>query len=303
MMKRLAVLLLFAASVCAQAPPTVSPPPPPFVLDPTSTIAMLAAAQAANDAFTLWTKDNLVNVGKAVDQIIADEKLEIGETNNIKNRLDALEAKPLIPGPPGAQGIQGLQGLPGIPGIQGIQGVPGQGTAGTQGIPGAPGVSPTVQAGSITLVPCGTPASVTNSGTPAAAIFNFSIPQCSTTPPTPVGNYALSFSANATRAGAVNLNGAVVKGIVYIFTAAAADPANINPPGTITQVCYWLDNPTMSGPARLCEGGSPWDFAGSASPTTANPWNSATVPNGVHKITQQIAPGGEADTAQFTVAN
>lgn len=142
MKRRLAVLFLFCAvPVFAGTPkhffdslalhpqanpptpvPTVAPPPPPYVLDPTSTIAMIAAAQAANDSFTKWTKDNLVNVGTVVDQILADEKVELGETQNLKNRVDALEAKAPVPGPVGPQGIQGIQGIQGVPGPQGQAG-------------------------------------------------------------------------------------------------------------------------------------------------------------------------------------
>jgi hypothetical protein len=103
----------------------------------------------------------------------------------------------------------------------------------------------------------------------------------------------------------VNLNGATVKGVVYIFTSTAADATNMNPAG-VASVCYWLDNVSMTGAARWCEGGAPWDFTGSASATTANPWSSATIPNGTHTITQKVAPAvgvAEVDTASFTVAN
>lgn len=311
--KRLAVILLLAMPAFANTPghffdslalhpnapqlPTATVPPPPVLtpIDPTPTMALVAAAQANSDSQWTWTRDSLVKVGAKLDAIAADEALEVGETTNLKNQitglqaqLDALKAQVnAIPsgvqGPPGAQGLQGVPGTPGAQGVQGIAGVPGlPGAPGPQGVAGVPG-------------PAGPMGPQGPQGPPGGA----PPPTSCSTPPC----YALSFSANATRAGAVNLNGAMVKGIVYIFTASAADPTNINPPGTITQVCYWLDNPTMSGPARLCEGGAPWDFAGSASPTTSNPWNTATIPNGVHRITQQLAPSGESDTAQFTVAN
>lgn len=280
MKKLLLLALICAGNLKAQ---TVSPPPPPFVLDPTSTIAMLAAAQAANDQFTVWTKDNLLKAGVKLDAIAADEALEVGEMLNIKNRLDALQTQiAAIP--------QGLPGADGIPG--------------PRGIPGTPGTSPTIQIGTVLSVPCSTPASVTNTGTSTAAIFNFFIPTCGTV--TASGPYALAYSPNATRAGAISLSGATIKGTVYVFTSTLADPTDMNPVG-VAAVCYWLDDPLMSGVPKLCEGGSPWDFAGSASPTTANPWNSATVPNGTHKITQRVARTSglppEIDTVSFTVTN
>lgn len=306
-MKSLAVLLLFAAPAFGSTPEhffdslalhpnvpqlpvaTVSPPPVLTPIDPTSTMAMIAAIQANGDAQWTWMRDSLVKVGDKVDKIAADEADEVGKMLNISNDLGALHTQvAAIPaGPPGVDGIPGPRGIPGIP-----------------------GVSPTIQIGTVVSVPCSTPASVTNTGTATAAIFNFFIPQCGTTPPvTGGGPYALSFSANATRAGAVNLSGATVKGVVYVFTATVADATNMNPAG-VTSVCYWLDPPrdtagvvNLSGPPRTCEGGAPWDFAGSATATTANPWNSATVANGLHTIVQKVAPSGEINTAPFTVAN
>jgi hypothetical protein len=136
----LIVLMLFAAPAFAATPehffdslafhpqqpplPVATVPPPPILtpIDPTPTIAMVAAAQANNDNLWTWTRDSLVNVGKVVDQIVADEAIEVGETLNLKNRVSALEAKAPIPGPVGPQGIQGLQGIQGVPGPQGQAG-------------------------------------------------------------------------------------------------------------------------------------------------------------------------------------
>jgi hypothetical protein len=52
-----------------------------------------------------------------------------------------------------------------------------EGPTGPTGPPGLPGAAATVQVGPTTTVPAGTPASVANSGTPEAAVLNFSIPQ------------------------------------------------------------------------------------------------------------------------------
>lgn len=113
-----------------QSVPTVPPPPVLTPIDPTSTIAMVAAAQANSDNLWTWTRDNLVKVGAKLD----------GETLNLNNRLDALEAKASIPGPQGIPGPAGPQGIAGVgqPGPAGLQGIPGP--AGVQGIQGPIGL-------------------------------------------------------------------------------------------------------------------------------------------------------------------
>ena len=84
-------------------------------------------------------------------------------------------------GPQGPQGPQGERGDTGPQGLQGAQGPQGergpQGEQGIQGIPGPAGASATVAVGTTTTLPAGSSASVTNSGTPSAAIFDFAIPQ------------------------------------------------------------------------------------------------------------------------------
>ena len=90
-------------------------------------------------------------------------------------------------GPQGPQGIQGIQGEQGPQGIQGEkgeqgpQGEPGpqgeQGPQGIQGETGPAGASATIEVGTTTTLPSGSSASVTNSGTSSAAVFDFAIPQ------------------------------------------------------------------------------------------------------------------------------
>lgn len=60
-------------------------------------------------------------------------------------------------------------------GIQGEQGIPGQ--DGQDGQDGAPGQAATIAVGTTTTGAAGTNASVTNSGTSSAAVFNFTIPR------------------------------------------------------------------------------------------------------------------------------
>ena len=87
-------------------------------------------------------------------------------------------------GPEGPQGPQGPAGQDGAPGEigpqgpQGIQGIQGeQGPQGIQGETGPAGASATVEVGTTTTLPSGSSASVTNSGTSSAAVFDFAIPQ------------------------------------------------------------------------------------------------------------------------------
>ena len=78
------------------------------------------------------------------------------------------------------QGPQGIQGETGPQGPQGAQGEPGT--------PGTDGAAATITVGQVTTVEAGTPASVTNSGTTSAAVFDFAIPQGATGPQGPQGN-------------------------------------------------------------------------------------------------------------------
>jgi hypothetical protein len=78
-------------------------------------------------------------------------------------------------GPQGEQGEQGPQGQTGATGPQGPQGP--QGIQGPQGPQGETGAAATISVGSTSTLPAGSSATVTNSGTSSAAVFNFGIPQ------------------------------------------------------------------------------------------------------------------------------
>lgn len=81
-------------------------------------------------------------------------------------------------GEKGEKGEQGEQGEKGDTGATGPQGEKGEkGDTGTQGIQGKPGAAATISVGTVTTGEPGTPASVTNSGTSANAIFDFVIPK------------------------------------------------------------------------------------------------------------------------------
>ena len=71
--------------------------------------------------------------------------------------------------------IAGVQGAKGDKGDQGDTGP--QGPTGAPGADGSDGAAATVTVGTVTTVAAGTPASVTNSGTSAAAVLDFQIPK------------------------------------------------------------------------------------------------------------------------------
>jgi hypothetical protein len=115
--------------------------------------------------------------------------------------------------------------------------------------------------------------------------------------------YALSVSSNANRSSAVALQGATLSGSIYVFTSYAANLQNFNPTG-ISKVCYWFDNPSMTGTATHCESYVPYDFTGTASGGTEFPWGTSSVASGTHTITQSVtfsSGGNEIDSAAFSV--
>jgi hypothetical protein len=84
-------------------------------------------------------------------------------------------------GPAGPQGIQGEKGDKGAQGERGPQGIQGpQGPQGVKGDTGATGAAATIAVGTTTTGAEGTNASVTNSGTSSAAVFDFTIPRGAT---------------------------------------------------------------------------------------------------------------------------
>jgi hypothetical protein len=74
-----------------------------------------------------------------------------------------------------AAGIQGPQGPQGVQGVQGVQG--------EQGIQGVPGDAATIAVGTTSTLAPGSSATVANSGTTSAAVFDFGIPEGVQGPP------------------------------------------------------------------------------------------------------------------------
>ena len=94
-----------------------------------------------------------------------------------------------LQGPQGEQGPQGPTGPTGATGSQGPEGPQGpQGPTGPTGATGAGGEAATVEVGTVTTLPAGSSATVTNAGDETAAVFNFGIPRGATGPQGPKGD-------------------------------------------------------------------------------------------------------------------
>jgi glucose/arabinose dehydrogenase/N-acetylneuraminic acid mutarotase len=89
----------------------------------------------------------------------------------------------------------------------------------------------------------------------------------------------LKVSKSPDRSSSVPLDGAKLRGNVYIFVPAT--------PG-ITGVRFYLDDPGTGTP-RNVEGQAPWDFAGTAADGTAKPFNVDPLAGSPHTATAAIA--------------
>lgn len=114
-------------------------------------------------------------IGSVVSGEAADASFEFNELTGTR-KLNLVI--PNSSGGIGGQGEKGDKGDPGEPGPQGEKGDKGdpgeQGPQGIQGEKGDPGEAATIEIGTVTV---GSVASVTNSGTDSAAIFDFVIPE------------------------------------------------------------------------------------------------------------------------------
>ena len=178
-------------------------------------------------------------------------------------------------GPIGATGPQGPTGNDGPAGPEGPAGTPGaagpQGPQGNTGAQGPAGTTPTVAVGTTITGAPGTPANVTDSGTPIAAVFNFTIPQGIAGPTGSPGAQGLpgasSFTTVSTSftippagqtvvVNVVDSSWAVVGQVVYVDTAGggAGKPgamqvtAKGSSPNTLT-----LLNPSSTANAYVAE--------------------------------------------------
>jgi hypothetical protein len=105
------------------------------------------------------------------------------------------------------------------------------------------------------------------------------------------GQYSIVVSLDPTRSNPSLLNGSTIGGLVYIFTT---------PDTNVISVRFLLDNRVVR-----TEGSAPFDYAG-GTVATAQPWNTANVARGQHRITAvlTLADGTTSTlTATFLVNN
>lgn len=114
-------------------------------------------------------------------------------------------------GPPGADGAPGIPGTPGLKGDTGAPGPAGaDGAPGQQGPVGPAGAAATITIGTVSTGAPGSNASVTNSGTPTAAILDFVIPRGDPGAGGVVETSVFGFAVTGSETGWVNYNIRVV---------------------------------------------------------------------------------------------
>lgn len=110
-------------------------------------------------------------------------------------------------GETGATGPQGPQGPTGATGPQGPTGATGpQGPQGETGPTGASGTAATIAVGTITTLPAGSSATVTNVGTSSAAVFDFGIPKGADGQTPTVNNPTITITQGGVTKGSFTLN-------------------------------------------------------------------------------------------------
>jgi hypothetical protein len=165
--------------------------------------------------------------------------------------------------------------------------VPPTATAVPPTVTGVPATATPVPPTATSVPPTATSAPPTATSVPPTAV-----------PPTatPAAAYNNLVSKSANRSAATGLQGQTVSGNIYVF---------VSPESGVTQVRFYLDNPSASGTPLQTENGAPYDFAGGTS-TAANAYDTRKLSNGSHSITAAISrsSGGTiVTTASFTVNN
>ncbi len=128
------------------------------------------------ETYMTTTKDLSENVNVFVPHIDSAGTLtwtnKAGLDNPSPITIKGIKGDPGEKGEPGQRGEQGAQGIQGPRGIQGEQG-----ERGVQGAQGPAGNAATITIGNVTTSAPGTSASVTNRGTPSAAVLDFVLPK------------------------------------------------------------------------------------------------------------------------------
>ena len=123
----------------------------------------MPTTEGYNGAFTGTQIDEAI--GRVRNKNLPADGVKFTDGETFQEKYDSGE----LTGPQGQQGAQGPQGETGATGAQGPKG--------DTGAQGPAGAAATIAVGTVTTGEAGTNASVTNSGTSSAAVFNFTIPR------------------------------------------------------------------------------------------------------------------------------
>ncbi len=110
-------------------------------------------------------------------------------------------------------------------------------------------------------------------------------------------NYSLMLSYSSNRSGAVQFPAQLNPVNMYAF---------ISPTTGVSQVKFYLDDPERTGSPIQTEGIAEYDFAGTASSGSANPFNAGNLSSGAHTITAEVRRTNNTTqiiNAPFTVAS
>lgn len=94
-------------------------------------------------------------------------------------------------------------------------------------------------------------------------------------------NVAIQYSTSADRSNPAPLDGATIKGSVYVFTT---------PDTNVSKVQFWLDNATPTSPtgtATVSESAAPFDFGGTTATGSAYPSDTTQATVGTHTMAVQ----------------
>lgn len=112
----------------------------------------------------------------------------------------------------------------------------------------------------------------------------------------PDSPYNAEVSVLPDRSSARRLTGRAITDTAYIF---------VTPETGVTSISFYLNDPLMENAPRQTEGSAPFDFAGGTT-EAANPFDTKTIPNGIHTLTLKVT---KSDSTQdiihvpFIIAN
>jgi parallel beta helix pectate lyase-like protein len=106
----------------------------------------------------------------------------------------------------------------------------------------------------------------------------------------------LAVSSSADRSSSARLDGAVVKGQIYVFLTS---------PRYLDRVEFYLDDPSRTRPPVRVDTTAPFDLAGTATDRRANPYDTTKLTEGTHSITAVLRWGRSSSvrSATFRVSN